>query len=155
MTNTNPLTRHRFEITLDSGRKIELKDLHQSRTYSGEIIGYPLMRFNDAKIEEALEHCLSVFSFDCRPVLIPPKMTSWPDLPGAEISHGLSHPCVTLPMVTSYGFFDSTPANPDKGSHSGLVVVWYQDQFGPPTDPDILEYLREIDWDNRAVDYMG
>lgn len=150
----SPLSRDKFLITLDTGRVIELTGLHQSRTYSGQPFGYPLMRFNDAKIEDALERCLSVFPIDCRPVLIPPKITSRPDLPGAENSHGLSHPCVTLPMVTSYGFFDSTPANLDNGSHSALVVVWFQDQFGPPTEPETLEYLREIDWDSRAVDYM-
>lgn len=113
------------------------------------------MRFNDARIEGDLERCLRVFPLNCRPVLIPPRITAWPDPPESEVLHGLSYPCVTLPMVTSYGFFDSAPLNPDKGSHSALVVVWYQNHFGPPSDPEMLEYLCEINWENQAVDYMG
>lgn len=41
MTNNDPLSKYRFEIPLDSGRKIELTELRQSRTYSGLVCGYP------------------------------------------------------------------------------------------------------------------
>lgn len=154
MTTTDPLAQHRFEITLDSGRIIELADLHQYRTYAGQLCGYPKKETNDRKVAYVLNDCLTVFKYDCHPLLIPPKTTSWPDYPGVKNPHGLGYPCVSLPVVTSYGVFDSTPTIRNDGCNSALVVVWFQDHFGPPTDPETLEYLREIDWDNRAVDYM-
>lgn len=152
--NSDPLSRHKVEIVLDSGRIIELTDLHQSRTYAGLLCGYPKKITNDGKIEHDLGKCLKMFPFDCKPVLIPPGITPWPDYPGVENHQGLGLPCETLPMVTSYGLFDSTPTARDDGCNSALVVVWYQDHFGAPADPEILAYLREIDWDSRAVDYM-
>lgn len=154
MTETGPLSQHKYTITLDSGRVIELTELHQSRTYTGLLCGYPKKHMNDDKIERDLKQCLTAFPFDCKPVLIPPKLTSWPDYLGAKNSRGLGLPCISLPMVTSYALFDSAPTARDEGCNSALVVVWYQDHFGPPSEPETLEYLREIDWDSRAVDYM-
>jgi len=36
---------------------------------------------------------------------------------------------------------------------SELVIVWYQNEFGPPTDNDVATQLRRIDWTAAARDF--
>ena len=154
MATKDLLESGKFLITLETCRVIELTGLHQSRTYSGLLCGSPKKIINDRKLTQDLKRCLTVYPFDCKPILIPPIITPWPDYPGTKSPHDLGEPCEVLPLVTSFGLFDSSPTARDEGCNSALVVVWYQDRFGLPTDPETLACLREIDWDNRAVDYM-
>jgi hypothetical protein len=148
-----------FDLTLSSGRKIELRAIHQWLTYEGLLEGIPFKDWNDDNIvsdqREALKYC----SQGAEPFLIPPQRRDYSRTPGdmeSNIQSGFyrGHEPEFLPEVTCIGIFRShfpKPRDPNK-DYSRLVIVWYQDEFGLPTDEQILAQMRSIDWDKYAAE---
>ncbi|WP_437969802.1 hypothetical protein WMF04_11130 [Sorangium sp. So ce260] len=55
--------------------------------------------------------------------------------------------------MTCIGRFDSRqPARDQKGDYSGLVVIWFQDEFAFPIAPVVVTQLLAIDWETHAAD---
>jgi hypothetical protein len=134
-------------LELDSGRMVRLYKLNQSLTY-GSLGGIPDKETNNSKILSALAEAKHLSDNHC--VLISPDRHM---IPHEELPWYFAEDGETIPSVICIGQFESSkPAKDASKDCSLLTAVWFQDEFGLPTKPEILERLRAIDWDELAVD---
>lgn len=134
-----------MDIKLESGREIKLYSLTQTKTYFGLLEGVPRKSRNDGIVQRVMEQVGPEHS-----VLIPPIRTDlsqimpdFLDKTDAEL----------LPSITSIGQFESWTAAKDPSRDcSYLTVIWFQDAFGLPTHPEILQQFHQLDWDASALD---
>ncbi|MEM8946405.1 MAG: hypothetical protein AAGD11_14630 [Planctomycetota bacterium] len=145
------------ELTLTSGRSITLVELHQRQTYAGLLEGTPSADTNNRDIQHTLARARKQHGWEAQPLLIPPRRTKHLREPG-DMDHIPGNakgyrPTEWMPMVTSSGYFKSiTPAKVQSMDGSHLVIVWYQDEFGPPT-AEITKQIESAEWDKYAADY--
>ncbi len=127
------------EIELLNGRKIRLHHLQQSLTYAGWLEGLPTAESNQRDLDRLVaEHRNKPYAGE--PYLIRP-------VEKREKNRDKS----LLPSVTCIGRFESNPID-STWYCSGLVIIWFQDEFAFPIDPTALAQFRAIDWDAHAVD---
>lgn len=138
------------EINLPSGRRLYLRELRQYLTYEGLLEGLPTVEMNSRKIESLLAAHRDK-PYPGEPYLIRPI-----EKPIEYRSDERPYPFGTpsaLPGVTCIGRFDSLdPARDKSKDSSGLVVIWFQDEFAFPIAPDVAERLLAIDWSAHAAD---
>ena len=143
------------EITLESKRSIILEVLHQSQTYRGLLEGVPSSEMNNATIEHSLREAQAQCTDDGKPLLIPPERRGYLRTPGdmdRASANPNRHP-EWLPLVQCWGTFTSVfPARDKNMDGSVLVIVWYQDSFGLPTE-DVLRKIKSVNWDSSAADF--
>ncbi|PQO31029.1 hypothetical protein C5Y96_11765 [Blastopirellula marina] len=135
------------ELDLSSGRRIYLKQLEQYLTYEGLLEGLPTAERNQQRLQSLVaEH--QDKPYDGTPYLIPPVET--------PIDHGRPYPFGTpsaLPSVTCIGRFTSLDPAKDKSyDYSGLVILWYQQDYAMPIDPAVVGQIRGVDWETHAAD---
>jgi hypothetical protein len=137
------------ELDLPTGRRLYLREL-QYLTYEGLIEGLPTAAGNKQRLERLIaEHRDKPYAGD--PYLIRPIETT------IEYKRdGQPYPFGTpsaLPAVTCIGRFDSfLPARNPSSDLSGLVVIWFQEEFALPIDPAVVAQLLAIDWEAHAAD---
>ena len=136
-------------IEQHAGRKLKLASFYQYPTYSGLLCGMPQAR--NEYVEWALKTARKIFGDEgdklhaiLRPRLIrlPPWDNAWEEFPEAR-----------LPLVTSIGEFNSTPASNHAAFRSSAIAIWFQEHFGIPTDDHILTQLRNLEWAAHAWDW--
>ena len=138
-----------MDLFLKCGRYIKLGLLRQTRTYGGLLAGYPYKRMNDRMIERTLSEASRIALRGGKALLLAPAIRS-----NLANQDGVLGPEESLPKITTIARFDSDGlTGTDSEQYSSLTVVWFQDEFGVPTDPRILEQLRAIDWNRAAQDW--
>jgi hypothetical protein len=141
-------------ITLLSGRSIDLYRLNQSKIYAGMLEGLPMASTNNTLIEARLKDA-QVLSPDHAPHLLEPSRRNYDRIAGDcdTYTAALGYSAEFLPNVVCVGCFSSwEPARDKSKDFSGLTVVWFQNEYGLPSDPHTLERLRSIDWEKLAWD---
>lgn len=138
------------ELDLPSGRRLYLRELTQRLTYEGLLEGLPTAERNKQRLDQLVADYRDK-PYAGKPYLIRPKETL------IEYSRdGRPYPFGTpsaLPAVTCIARFDSLqPARDQSSDLSGLVVIWFQEEFAFPIDATVLAQLLAIDWDTHAVD---
>lgn len=145
----------RCELSLDSGRTVILRSLHQSMTYAGWMEGVPSADWNDRIVAGSLKDAERQGVEGAKPWLIPPARRDYlrqrGDMAGCQSVRGLAPEW--LPMVTCVGVLqDSKPVRDPSKALSVLTVVWYQDEFALPINAAVFELLRSVDWKRLAMD---
>lgn len=60
----------------------------------------------------------------------------------------------TLPPVCCIGDFEADVMPGQDGCASGLVIVWFQATPPPvPTEPDLVNLLSQVPWNDLAISY--
>lgn len=140
----------RFEITVKDGRSIHLESLYQYETYSGLMEGVPTRKYNAKKVQGVIRRARQIISSNGEPHLLPPPEQKL-EIPEEEW-FDIDEPA-ELPRIASMGSFTSLASARDPDADcSSLTVVWFQDEFGPPSDPEVLSKFSTIDWRSIAVD---
>jgi hypothetical protein len=138
-------------IELASGRLIHLCELNQSFTYKGLILGVPTHKINQAFIARALEQAGK--GREGTPYIIEPTEKPFE---GDWHLDSDSGPAVALPSVKCVGLFESgTGPQGSTLEESWLLIVWFQDEFALPIQPEILEQIKAVDWDRVAIEDGG
>jgi hypothetical protein len=141
----------RFEITLPCSTvvagtlipvTIQLIAFNQSLVYAGLLEGVPHEEMNQRFIEGAVRDAKKEFG-EAEPFLIRPKQTPL-DI-GREYPFGKP---ATIPGVRCIAFFLCVFPTPrgQAGDFSSMKIVWFQDQFAMPIDPEVLDQIRAVDW---------
>lgn len=140
---------HPHQIDLDSGRRLSLMELKQFLTDEGLLEGLPTAERNRQRVERwVLEHRGRPYPGE--PHLIRPVETPVPYQGDRPYRFGTPS---ALPSVTCMGRFTSLdPARDPVREYSGLVVLWFQEEFALPIDPAILRQIRSLDWETLAAD---
>lgn len=146
------------QLTLQSGRHVRLVALDQEMSYAGLLEGVPNAKSNDWYVERSLQAAQRRCVEGAEPHLIPPVRRDFLREPGDMRPIIEARPYWIpewLPMVRCIGSFRSsvTSRNPDRDV-SALVVVWFQDEYGPPLQDPALGHLLAMDWDALATDYI-
>lgn len=140
------------DVLLKSGRTIYLRELRQFQPYEEhEVLPgcIPTSEMNQRLLDQCLEAERGKgFS---EPYLIRPTETplTFRDPPPLRLGQPAA-----LPAVGCIGRFVSyDPARNTNHNLSGLIVIWFQEQFALPIDPEVLEQLRKINWEQHASDF--
>lgn len=151
------------ELQQESGRILILEWLEQNQTYSGMLEGVPNKKANDWGIDVDMSRAADREYTSGDPYLIPPRRRDYLRDPGDmnEIREQKSHypkewerDPEWIPLVCCIGCFKSVSPARDQEKHgSCLTVVWYQDDFALPIDAEILQSLKQLDWDRLATGY--
>lgn len=144
--------RLRCRLMLASGRRITLKSLDQSMTYSGLLEGVPNSWFNDRLVAKKLESARASCVFGGSPHLIMPARRGQLRGSGEPSPLESKRPAEEwLPMVTCTAVFDSSSVR--EGDGSSLTLVWFQDEFALPIAEPALSSLLGLDWNALATDF--
>lgn len=145
--NRHPAEFAHWSFKLLSGREIRLAEFHQFKLYAGLLAGIPTdtARFASNAIQEA--HRLVPGSL---PMLV--LQPVFREFNHAKFAIETSTKHRVLPPIASAAVFNSnsigsSPDNP----YSSLKVIWFQDTFGLPDDPQTLNQLTAIDWEREAM----
>jgi uncharacterized protein (TIGR02996 family) len=137
------------QIRLRSGRDVYLRELQQSGVYDGLLEGLPTTEMNQRIINRLVAaERERLFGHD--PYLIRPGET--PIDYARDEPYPFGQPA-SLPSVACVGRFSSfQPARDPSRDYSVLVVIWFQEEFALPIDPEVWEKLLAIDWQQHARD---
>ena len=124
-----------MRITFSSGRIASLDRLHQRRTYAGLLAGFPDGNINKGETDCLLGEGRHLHLAGCQPVLIAPRVTTTEHKLNGRVVNELR-----LPGIGCVACFESAALlRADSEPYSTLVVVWFQDRYALPIEP---EYLR-------------
>ncbi len=134
------------ELTLRSGRRIQLLALDQSLTYEGLLLGVPTRELNRRMMDHLIASHADPNGYggpyliepEQRPLEVPPR-------------HPVNGTPASLPGITCIARFMSNAIRRDPDCiWSVLRVIWYQEDFAFPIDQVVLERLSVIDWEAHA-----
>jgi hypothetical protein len=142
------------KLTLTTGREIILTSLRQQQTYSGLLEGVPDSEMNDREIEATIADARAWCIRGGTPLLSVPDRRDFLRVPG-DMSSSRSGRRIPewLPMVSSIGRFNSSPARDSKMHGATLTVVWFQAEFGRAMAENVLSSLMSMDWNTHARDF--
>lgn len=134
-----------YEIDVDTGRRISLKDFHQAYVYAGVLSGTPYSA--ELPLIAAIKYAKALYP-DCPVVVLPPEIHT------GTVEH-VPYSAVWLPYVRTVARFESNGIDEYEEPYSMLAVIWFQDEYGlPPRDGRVADQLRGIDWDATAKGWM-
>jgi len=133
------------EIELDCGITMGLVALNQYYTYEGVLEGLPTTKKNAYQIKTAVASAED--HWGAQPHLIQPTETP------IELDH--EYPIgvrASIPGVVCLGRWRSRyqTAGEEFGC-TELSIVWFQPEFGLPSDESTLSSLKELDWISLAT----
>ena len=137
--------KERGEIELNTGRIITLRELHQTLTYAGLLEGTPTSAMNAHHVQSIVQAQLNTALGGAvhliEPVEVPIQRGAIPTRTYARI-----------PLITCVGMFESEPARV-RLCASALVIIWFQESFGPPIDIAVLTEIKRTPWEALACDF--
>lgn len=141
-----------YNLTLaQQGRTILLHSLFQYRTYSCLLEGFPYRKLNRELVHRALEYAREKLWGDAEPFLIEPVERPMQLKDVGDL--GDDPEPVKLPDVVCLGDFESNePARDRECDCSSLKIVWFQDAWAFPIDPEIERRIVGMDWNACARD---
>src|SRR5262245_13604892 len=123
-------------LILERGYRISLHALRQRAIYAGLLEGLPTREGNRGIVERAVA---AERDKGKAVLLVPPRET--------PIRRGTPYPFgepAALPAILCVADFHSV-----EPAHEGtfdLTVVWFQDDYALPIDPDVSAHIRGLDW---------
>jgi uncharacterized protein (TIGR02996 family) len=130
-------------------REVQIESIRQWFTYSGLLEGLPTDRMNREMTDRLLQEERDKGAWLGEPYLVPPvaRPIDYRDLP-----YPFGNP-EALPSVTCVARLgSSSPARDKNKDCSALTVIWFQDTFAFPIDPQVLEHFCGVDWEGMAID---
>lgn len=133
-----------FELELVDGTKIQLSKFEQRYTYEGLIEGLPSREMNDRTLARIRKNP-------------PDGSTAVYLIEPVQTPIVIDHPYpfgtpASLPPIQVTAWFESRWVRDPQEDYSLLVIVWFQDEFGYPFAPEILEGLRGVPWREFSTD---
>jgi len=139
-------------VELASGEVVAIKNLHQYATYGGTLSGVPWLTKHH--VEQAITEAKQIFRADLtgKIAIVPPVISRGqarqivpPHLRSESVTEPPLWTWELLPPITTIALLQST-----KGG-SEVLAIWFQYELGLP-DPETLEQIRRLDWQQHAVD---
>ncbi len=130
-----------MELRLNSGRIVHLGELRQWEVYEWLWEGLPTKESNQRCLKRIIEENQSDYG---EPLLIEPEEMPIPYIEGKRYPFGEP---AAFPRIACIARFRSSPARDVQKDYSGLIVVWFQNDFAFPIDPKVHLLLQTINWD--------
>lgn len=137
----------RHEVEWADGVVTPCVELRQSGTYAGLLEGIPTEDTNQRfHIQPLLSHKEGGLA---RILLWAPQTRpeGWPET-------YMRKPTAALPGVTCVATFQHfKPVRDQKMDASGVIAVWFQDEWAFPIADEVLAKIKSLAWRDVAVDY--
>ena len=133
-----------FTLTLADGREICAQEIFACRTYRGLLAGVPNDEINERELSELKETCHRAFLVRDS-VIIPPAM-----IPGESPDQNWNQ---YPPIFVAAQFISSLDPHGEI-NFSTLALGWFQTSLQPLIADDILAAIKQLDWTNRAHDFV-
>ncbi len=136
-----------MQLKLDSGRVVHLGEFRQWLVYEWLWEGLPTKEMNSRRVASILAENRGHYG---EPLLIAPEEKP------LEYHEGKKYPFgdpAALPGVCCVARFRSHWARDREKDYSGLVVIWFQEEFAFPIDPKVAAQLQALDWERLATDH--
>ena len=132
------------------GARLVLDDIFQYRTYSGVLAGLPFDPISS--VESALRRVKDIFpGHDAPARVLAPVLQTGHRKEREQGGREYDEPWQILPRCTTLAQFTADrPAQGADEPYSSIVLVWFQEHFGLPTDPQILDQIVALDWERYA-----
>ena len=134
------------DIKLVDGRVIVLRELRQSLTYEGLLEGVPTPEMNAHHVRGVVErerkNAAGAAVYLIEPIETP-----------LEPAHDPRRKRASIPRITCVARYLSFQPARERLDGSELVVVWFQNAFGPPAGGQALEQIQQIPWSKVAHDF--
>lgn len=144
-----------WRLTLDSGRTIHLTFLKQGGTYAGVLCGSPRgdPHFNDRIVKCAIGFSAARLKCAATEIaVLAPRLLRTAEAKQPDGQEPGSAAIDYLPPIRTLAHFESSPVAGRDADWSSLVVLWFQDTYGPPEAGHVTQQLRALDWDRLARD---
>lgn len=140
-----------MQIVLESSRFITLRELRLRGTYEGLLNGLPT-REKNLRLLERIAKNEGCARYGVAPIIISPVEVEIELPEGEEYPFGFP---ARLPDIYCIARFESiAPTQDGAGDASGLVIVWFQENFSVPPSPDILHQLKSVEWEKYAGNFQ-
>ncbi|MBN2107162.1 MAG: hypothetical protein JW832_07015 [Deltaproteobacteria bacterium] len=147
-----PATHDPIELT--DGRIVRIAELFQFEIYAGLFEGEPNAELNKELIEKTLSYAKDKIWSPTRLMLIPPVMREPGITERDRKTYGVVDQPQYLPGAACIAQLESFFPTQDKDMFgSMLTVVWFQERYPFPIDPQVLQCIKKLDWNNLASDY--
>ncbi len=147
--NLHPAGHDSWSIDLKPKRSIWLDEFHQFSVYAGMLAGIPSDTTRFAA--DALQEAERLTPQHLPTLILQPLFREF--ISPNHYGEPRKKLRVLPPIASVAAFKSSTTASSPDNIYSSLRVLWFQETFGLPTDPQILEQLRAIDWEREAVSW--
>lgn len=132
-------------VDLDRAEQVRLVALNQFRTYERLVEGLPTQELNYEIICAIAERAKELFK--SKVYLVEPAEEPI-EYPG---KYPLGDPC-KLPPIACIGHWRSMTEQREQGrGYSELTIVWFQHDFAFPIADEVLEELRDLDWQSVST----
>lgn len=139
-----------WAFLLRDGREVTLTRLEQHRTYGGLLSGTPLHPERDVAV--ALSQARDWDGgFHKKPLVIPAPIVK--GLRESRLPELVQIPWAYLPAVTTFAIFQSNPRKNSGWSFASMLAIWWQSQFGIPTDGPLLDRLKSMPWSDHVEEW--
>lgn len=131
-----------FQFTLNSGRVVQLDDLHIALTYAGLLEGIPDAEYNERLVQQAIRAMVPIWGE--RPTYLCSPKTRRVTEAGRSYER--------LPELRYHAWLTSHPMDP-RWCDSEVVAIWYG-----PKEPDVpvrhivIRDLKDLPWEQCAQD---
>ena len=135
-----------MQLKLNSGRIVHLGELRQWQIYEWLWEGLPTKEMNRRTLERIVTENRGLWG---EPFLIVPEEKS------LEYQEGKRYPFgepSALPGVCCVGRFRGD-YDAEKDAYTALLVIWLQDEFAFPIDPNVMIQLQALEWEKLASDH--
>jgi hypothetical protein len=139
-------------VEFANGWSVRLRALFCQATYVGHLEGPITARKNDGVLRRMSAKANDLFG--SKPVqIVEPERITGRAIDGYEFE-GQPVRRETLPPVCCIGDFEGDVVPGEDGCASGLIVVWFQSEPPPVSiEPQIVDLLFHVPWDERAASY--
>lgn len=133
-------------IILEGNRKVQVHKLLQWRTYESQTEGAPSARMNRIEIENAVAVAKKVCYLEAVNV-VEPKLTPLEIIP----LFYKEEEAVRLPKITCVARVEDYAIQ--DADYAALAIVWFQDDFAFPIEPEVLEHMKLIPFSKIALKF--
>ncbi|KAA9340108.1 hypothetical protein [Adhaeribacter soli] len=134
------------EIIVEGKGKVKINKLLQWRTYESQMEGVPSARMNRIEIENAVAVAKRVCYLEAV-YIVEPKLTPLEIAP--LFSEG--EEAVRLPRITCVARVEDYAIQ--DADYAALAIVWFQDDFAFPIEPEVLELMKLIPFRKLALKF--
>ena len=125
--------------------------MHQTETYYGVLEGVPDTLINAEELISLQEKAKRMFGLNNVYLIQPIEKIINPE-EHVRTDNGKKAYRAFLPKVVCMVELSSTPMKDDDMECSRLGLIWLQDDFAFPIDPEILKQIEHLDWKALSVD---
>jgi hypothetical protein len=142
-----------YKLELNTGREVWLTRLEQYGTYMSQLEGIPFEIKGRVNVKWFVQWAQEAFKLPVavlQPLTLPHDEKYTAHIRKQHRMIPDEEEIVYLAPITCVAKFWSGPVDGIDAVVTGMVVIWFQEQFAMPIDERAMKHLKQIKWDEYA-----